>query len=966
MPIDLNNITQQLPKITYTPKFFSRKLTGNGNASGILNHLTNPNTALLALTDRLENIQNDVINDESLGNVMQSSDHDIAKYGKNYKNRKVDYFSLLPYNNIDLTSPVYDQTGSRIYYGDKYETVNLQITLQDLLNDKLGEWTDLGDGRLKIRMLPKRVRLFQQKTALSTHWNKSIIVGYNVQILVANSTDAYTKSLDALLTQAHTFQYALDRQDQQIELNDDQDILNPDLIKDIITDLLGQKQNLDPSKNFALILIDTMLPKELFAALSPLLKTFNNESSYKGTNTYESDFNKYLKDYLLYPALCQVSESFQTNICHFVDVAYKSYHNYQPALEILINNLNQVKLPLDQYQKLYQYLTTNITDKVQLDNILESNLNFRFNTLLTELKKEKANLALIPHPTTVQKKLSFEQKQAVMAPGPLTLVEAGAGTGKSSVLLSRIQFLIDGGIKPDDILTLSFTNAAAQHIRDCFPGVNAMTINSLVNKIYQANYQKQMIVSPKSFQNALEIDAASLTANKSFLDKFRQAIRQLGLKPDDDVFNNIDRGFQELTELIKSNPQDVINTCTQLGQTTFDIQIAMCYCGFKYLKMPVNTVAKHVLVDEVQDNSTFDFMFLLRYIITDKASLFIVGDASQTLYAFRNANPYALNILRNSGLFDIHQLKVNFRSKPEILTYANVLLNQIEANSFAEIQLHSNILKPATKITFKDKVKLQHLTGDVSDLADALSHNIQLKKYIDDCLARNEKVALITYSHSMLNLMHEAIKTLYSNKPVSMVDISSRKLTETTMFSDFWAELDKSKSQEYRNEARPDLLRVIHRDMTKDYSKLEEYIWTLMEKDNQLKLSQLNAQYYNNKISYSSFINQFISLTVQYEIRHNYAMQRLTSNHNTMQAKQDMINQGQLIFSTIHSVKGLEFDNVVLLAHNPDFDAEDEKRTFYVGLTRAKNSEFIISADNKDPNEAEFMQNYQMAYDELK
>lgn len=966
MPIDLNKITQQLPQITYTPKFFSRKLTGNGNTSGIINHLTNPNTALLALTDRLENIQNQVINDSALGAVMRSHDYNIAKYGKNHSNRKVDYFSLLPYNNINLTHPACDDYNNRVY-NVKFENININLQIKDLFKDKLGKWQDLGDGRVKVRMLPKRIRLYQQKTALSAHWNKSIIVGYNVQILLARDVNLYHTADQTYLTQAHSFQFALDRQNQQLELNEDMDIFDGNLVENILTDLLTINPSAEMTENFGLIAIDTMLPKELFVVLAKILKQFANDKNYQGTNTYEQDLNKYLQNYLLYPALCQVSESFQTNICFFANILYDPDEFYSGAdLNILINNLNQVKLPLDQYQKLYQYFVTNIKNPNDLNNILESNLNFRFNTLLTQLKKAKNSLALIPHPNTVNGKLSFEQKQAVAAPGPLTLVEAGAGTGKSSVLLSRIQFLIDGGIKPDDILTLSFTNAAAQHIKDCFPGVNAMTINSLVNKIYQANYQKQMIVSPKSFQNALEIDRKNLTANKTFLAKFSQAIDQLALKPDDDVFNNIDQGFQMLTDLIKANPQDMIDTCTQLGQTTFDIQIAMCYCGFKYLKLPANAVAKHMLVDEVQDNSTFDFMFLLRYIIAKKASLFIVGDASQTLYAFRNANPYALNILRNSGLFDIYQLKINFRSQPEILTYANVLLNQIEANSFAEIQLRSNILKPATKQTFKDKVRLQHLGGNISDLADDLGRDIQLKKYLDDCLARNEKVALITYSHSMLNLMQEALKKLYHNQTLNIVDISSRKLTETTMFSSFWADLDNAKSAEYHATPRADLLRTIHRDITNGYAKLEEYIWQLMEKDNQIPLSQLNAQYCNRKISYSKFINKLISLTVQYEIRHNYAMQRLTSTHNTIQAKQDMIKQGQLILSTIHSVKGLEFDNVVLLAHDPNFDAEDEKRTFYVGLTRAKNTEFIITADYDDPDDAVFMQNYQMAYDELK
>ena len=81
---------------------------------------------------------------------------------------------------------------------------------------------------------------------------------------------------------------------------------------------------------------------------------------------------------------------------------------------------------------------------------------------------------------------------------------------------------------------------------------------------------------------------------------------------------------------------------------------------------------------------------------------------------------------------------------------------------------------------------------------------------------------------------------------------------------------------------------------------------------------------------------------IQYEIRKNVIRQSLLKQEQDQQDKERLIEESDILVSTVHSVKGLEFDNVVFLHRNSDSDNEEEKRIDYVALTRAKKSELVL------------------------
>lgn len=917
MPIDLSNLSTidtMGPTISYTPKFYSKKLTGIGGTNGVITHNTNPNDNIITANE-INLYQETLLNDD-YGNLMHYTENNVSKYKSIINN----YYSLLPYNDLNVSN-LQDQSQVKLSYAD-------------LVNDQLADWITLSDSRYRIRMFPSRLVLHEEKSTLSKVWHKQLIPSYHVQIVYAEKADYFTK-------------YQTDDFDQ---LYSDTIMVNQNhQIEDVASKIECFNDLITNHHDMSFISFNVMDVKALFTLLGTKLMP-----------QLVKDLNTFYKDYNFYESLCQVSKSFQTNSLHFLKIALKndqfcSNNTYKHHLIYnLLGNISQLQLPLDQYQVIYKYLTKVLNNEPDtLNDIFNRNLNFRLNRLLTTLEKEKDQLVTIPKIATVDTKLSIEQQRAVKAPGPLTLVEAGAGTGKSSVLLSRIKYLLDGGVNPDDILILSFTNAAAQHIKDIYPDIKSLTINSMINNIYQNNFLSQMIVSSKTFYNTMLVKLDHSKYDPAFMEKFDKWCYDAVNSTYENNFSDLDREFQLLTELIQSNDNDIADICKTLGQTTFDIQIAMCYCQIDKLSLPKEIIAKHILVDEVQDNSTFDFMFLLRYILFEKASLFIVGDASQTLYAFRNANPYALNVLRTSSLFDIYQLQTNFRSRQEILDYANVLLNDIQANSFANIQLHSNSLVKPTLDTFKQNVQLIKISNNcINNLISALTNNTKLKQYITNCLSRNEKIAFLTYSHRELQVMQQVIQAMFGykyNNSASFVDISSVKTNDSTILSTFWTTLDKTKKRQYANINRKNLFDTIKNDLinlheSDTYKKYAQKKWQALITDNKVFIDTLNNNYINLKINTKEYLQQLMTFMINYEVHHNHRMQQVVKNNNQMSIKQDKINQGTFIFSTIHSAKGLEFDNTVLLIREPEELTEADKRTYYVGLTRAKKSECAILA----------------------
>ena len=446
----------------------------------------------------------------------------------------------------------------------------------------------------------------------------------------------------------------------------------------------------------------------------------------------------------------------------------------------ILSRLEKYNVPLDQYQSMYDKMERIVSPDI-LTLICKSNLNLRLSNTLRHMHLNRANLEKCDCNVHIQSKIpySIEQRNAIESTSPLTLVQSGAGTGKSTVILGRINHMIANGIDPQDITVLSFTNAAANHINDLAPNVHSMTIASMLHTIYSNNYDHQLS-SLSTIINSLSIYYPNNHPDKPFVDRFQHILERLLNKNEYTRANNF----------VEDNIDAVLSVLDTIGQTSLELESIICYQKMDTLVEPPETRTKHLIIDEVQDNSISEFIYSIKY--TDKhcCSMYIVGDCSQTLYEFRASNPKALNVLENSGVFETHKLQTNYRSNQEILDFANVLLGNIEANQYANIRLKANSLKPVTLQSFKDAVSMSYIrmnNKSALSMENTLSHSISVdtRNYIQDKLNKKEQVCILAPTRFMLLTLEKFIRTLYPS--ASIASLVPKRIFDSAIISKFIA-----------------------------------------------------------------------------------------------------------------------------------------------------------------------------------
>lgn len=679
--------------------------------------------------------------------------------------------------------------------------------------------------------------------------------------------------------------------------------------------------------------------------------------------------NDFVQNYSIYTELCKAAERWLTQTDYYIaDVLVKNVNDYTngqlnhvwtdsrfSVMEAL-NRLEKYSVPLDQYQSMYNKMANYVNDDI-LGAICKANLNLRLSNTLQHMNANRHLLQNCPCNNHIQSKIPYsqEQREAIESTSPLTLVQSGAGTGKSTVILGRIDHMVANGVDPNDITVLSFTNAAANHIIDLKPSIHSMTIASMLHAIYSNNYPDHQLSSLSTIINSLDIyfnpNIKSMTkAQEQFIYNFRYILERL----------RDNNEYTKANNFVEEHIDEVIDALNTIQQTSLELESIICYQKMDTLVEPPETQTKHLIIDEVQDNSIAEFIYSIKYTDKHQCSMYIVGDCSQTLYEFRSSNPKALNVLENSGVFETHKLQTNYRSNQEILDFANVLLGNIEANQYANIQLRANSLKPVTLQSFQDAVTLMYsrLANKSSQAIDSLlAHSIAVdtQAYIKDKLAKNEQVCILAPQRSTLFAIEKHLRTLYPDKQI--VSLIPQRQYDTALFSKFIAKywdtitytppanvtntirnelLAKIPFMSFKNAAAQQKTHDIAVRMMDDFES--QHLNTILNWQNQVAMSVMTQQ---------QLLDEIKKLMITFEIKRNAVAQALLSNKNAEAKKASDVDNADFILSTIHSAKGLEFDNVIIYYKSESESSIDEatKRMYYVAFTRAKKTEFIFAYD---------------------
>ena len=286
--------------------------------------------------------------------------------------------------------------------------------------------------------------------------------------------------------------------------------------------------------------------------------------------------------------------------------------------------------------------------------------------------------------------LNAEQLAAVTLPDEPALILAGAGSGKTRVLTTRIAWLVQQGrVSPSGLLAVTFTNKAA---REMLTRLSALlpintrgmwigTFHGLCNRFLRSHYREANL--PQTFQildsadqlsmikrllKTLNVDDAKYPPRQ--LQHFINGCKEDGLRSHQvEVNDAYNRRFVELyAEYEQQCQREGVVDFAELLLRSYEVLLAN-----EPLRQHYQQRFRHVLVDEFQDTNNLQYRWLK--LLGKQAAVFAVGDDDQSIYAFRGANVANMaSFEREFAVKNLIKLEQNYRSTSHILDTANTLI----------------------------------------------------------------------------------------------------------------------------------------------------------------------------------------------------------------------------------------------------------------------------------------------------
>ena len=286
-------------------------------------------------------------------------------------------------------------------------------------------------------------------------------------------------------------------------------------------------------------------------------------------------------------------------------------------------------------------------------------------------------------------KLDTNQEQIVNSTAKNIIVSAGAGSGKTRVLTERVKHLIDIGVSPENIVCITFTNKAANEMRDRLADVEGIgdafigTIHSFANKILKASGERYDLLTAEK-----EVEIVRYLISKyakyvthedymKFLD-LRHLIK-LGAKDESALKEeftpsimyeiNVFYGDKPNSYDKKFYPENLYTVCKRRGIITFDELLIKCTNYFK----SINAKIEYLLVDELQDIGMNEYGFIMAL---NADNNFFVGDDWQAIYKFKGGDVRIFLNIMEDPKWTAYYLSANYRNATNILDIAKTIIMQ--------------------------------------------------------------------------------------------------------------------------------------------------------------------------------------------------------------------------------------------------------------------------------------------------
>lgn len=592
-----------------------------------------------------------------------------------------------------------------------------------------------------------------------------------------------------------------------------------------------------------------------------------------------------------------------------------------------------------------------------------------------------------------------QYKAVVHGTGPCQVL-AGPGSGKTLTIVNRIRYLIEERhIKPEEILVVTFTRFAAAEMKSRLANlmgkknipVTAGTFHGIYYGILKWAYkidsrnilsedEKYQILRSVTSEHDIEAfdeqdllrdiaeEIGKIKNNRLSVDEFRSA------KVNEETFREIYRSYEEKRKsLRKIDFDDMLVVCYDLFASRPDI-LALWQKKFKY-----------ILIDEFQDINRVQYD-VIRMLALPENNLYVVGDDDQAIYGFRGADS-----------------ELMFQFRKDYPDAAQILLGMNYRSS-------GNIVKNSLKVISNNKRRFQKNLTAVRDSGKCL-HIQELKDPVEEAgyvaagIERSIKAGKPTEETAVLFRIHtdarplaeelirrqipfqirEHLPNIYDHFIARDIQAYFRLALGGRKRSDFLRIMNRPKRYIGRDslsgtEISFEEIRKFYCDKDWMMDRVDQFEWDVKMLSRMAPYAAI--QYIRKRIGYDDFLKDYAYtnkiersdlndiLSELEESAKPYATAEEWFGHISeytevlrMKEREKSMDQEGVRLMTLHAAKGLEFDTVFLIEANEgripykkaktDRETEEERRLFYVGMTRAREQLTVCYVKTKNGKESD-------------
>lgn len=601
-------------------------------------------------------------------------------------------------------------------------------------------------------------------------------------------------------------------------------------------------------------------------------------------------------------------------------------------------------------------------------------------------------------------KLNENQLKAVNHLDGPCMVLAGPGSGKTRVITYRIaNMVVNKNIKPTSILAISFTKASSIEMKN-----RALSLSNdfRMNKVTYGTFHSVFFRILRYFEN---YNIESILDEKTKRIGLKNILKGLNIENADDdetigqVINEISYMKNELMDKRDFKSEVLTNDefikvynfyeeyKQQMNKIDFDDMLIKTYELLKNNKAAldrVRSVYRYILVDEFQDINKVQFE-ALKLIANPSNNIFVVGDEDQSIYGFRGSRPdFLLEFEEYFSNTKKVLLDINYRSKGEIIDIANRLIEK-NTNRYEKVikcgqsnGAKVNYISPedseaeAVYIAKDIKNKIQEDYTEYTDFAVIYRTNIQSRALVDVFMDMRipfvVKDSIVTiYDHwaaqDILAYLRIGVNPNSNKDWIRIINKPFRYISKDNL-NLIKDEPDFINSLINKCDLHPKQVKTIN-DLDIDISYVKglnpknaiSYIRTTLDYDRYILDYCANRKIKTNGLI--EILNELESSATNFKTIQEYLDHIERVKSEIVDNKNNKETDG-VIFTTMHSAKGLEFKNVYIIGanegtipHEKSYEIDDEekkndqieeeRRLMYVAITRAEENICISSPINK-------------------